>query len=107
MAEELGRGEAAASTEMAAAASNKSSTDTLAAFDSFILVAKNSDSDLMASRGDSRMEKQEWLLTLVGSPGFSNLQGKCPGPLRDGQHTKAGMAGMPSLLHHEELPQHW
>jgi hypothetical protein len=54
MAEELGGEEAAASTELVAAAADKSSTHTLAAFDSSILAAKKSISDMMARDGQQR-----------------------------------------------------
>jgi hypothetical protein len=54
MAKELGGEEAAASTELVATVADKSSTHTLAAFDSSLLAAKKSNSDMMARDSQQR-----------------------------------------------------
>ncbi len=62
MAGELGREEAAASSVLVAQAADKFSMDMLAAFDSSILAAKKSDSDLMARGGGQQkrhLKKEE------------------------------------------------
>jgi hypothetical protein len=98
MAEELGREEAAASTELAAAASNKSSTDTLAVFDSSILVAKKSNSDLMARDGPQRRlsdgEAGAAADTGLAAGGFQTSKGSALAPSGMATIPKGGMAGM-------------
>jgi hypothetical protein len=110
MAVELGREEAAAS-DMAVPAANKSITGTLAAFDTSIPAAMNSDSDLTAVSGKERRHLDGEGVAAAGTGlaarGFSNPQGKCPGPLRGGQHPQGGHGLEGQVNHYEKFPQHW
>jgi hypothetical protein len=98
MAEELGIEEAAASTELAAAAANKSSRNTLAAFDSSILAAKKSDSDMMARDGLQRRLSDGAAGAGAGTGqaagGFHTPKGSALAPSGMASTPKGGTAGM-------------